>query len=82
MTDQHRSYLNGRITIDPALCNGKPTIRGIRITVQSILEYLAAGDSTEEILEQFPSLEPEDIHACLQFAAQLMAQEFSIEKIA
>lgn len=79
---QPRRYLNGRITIDPTLCNGKPTIRGIRITVQSVLEYLAAGDSPEEILDQYPSLEPEDIHACLQFAAQLMAQEFSVEKIA
>ena len=54
-----------RITIDPAICNGKPTIRGLRITVQTVLEYLGAGESREEILQQFPMLEPEDINACL-----------------
>jgi uncharacterized protein (DUF433 family) len=54
-----------RITIDPAVCNGKPTIRGLRITVQTVLEYLGAGESGEEILHQFPMLEPEDINACL-----------------
>lgn len=59
------SFLNGRVVIDPEICNGKPTIRGKRITVQTILEYLAAGDSEEELLAQYPSLEPEDIKACL-----------------
>jgi len=54
-----------RITIDPAVCNGKPTIRGLRITVQTVLEYLGAGESREEILRQFPMLEPDDIAACL-----------------
>jgi len=56
-----------RITIDPAICNGKPTIRGLRITVQTVLEYLGAGESHENILRQFPMLEPEDINACLVF---------------
>ena len=45
-----------RITIVPAVCNGKPTIRGMRITVQTVLEYLSAGESQEEILRQFPCL--------------------------
>jgi uncharacterized protein (DUF433 family) len=54
-----------RITLDPDICNGKPTIRGIRITVQTILEFLDAGESREEILRQFPSLEEEDLDACL-----------------
>jgi len=53
-----------RITINPAICNGKPTIRGLRITVQTVLEYLGTGESREEILNQFPMLEPEDIDAC------------------
>jgi uncharacterized protein (DUF433 family) len=53
-----------RITIDPALCNGKPAIRGTRIAVQTVLEYLGAGESRDEILRQFPMLEPEDIAAC------------------
>ncbi|MEO5571808.1 MAG: DUF433 domain-containing protein [Bacteroidia bacterium] len=71
-----------RITIDENLCNGKPTIRGKRITVQSILEYLSAGDSNEEILNQFPTLEPEDITACLQFAAHLMDNNYVIKSVA
>jgi uncharacterized protein (DUF433 family) len=48
------TFLNGRITIDPGVCNGKPTLRGKRITVQTILEFLSAGDSEEEILAQYP----------------------------
>ncbi len=60
-------YIFDRITVDSNLCNGKPTIRGKRITVQTILEFLSAGDSTEDILKQYPSLEKEDIEACLKF---------------
>jgi uncharacterized protein (DUF433 family) len=58
-----------RITIDPAICNGKPIIRGMRITVQTVLECFGAGESREEVLHQFPMLEPEDINACLAFGA-------------
>lgn len=71
-----------RITIDPEICNGKPTIRGKRITVQTILEFLGAGESREEILRQFPSLEAEDIDACLAFAARLMGHNYVIKMIA
>jgi len=71
-----------RITVDANICNGKPTIRGKRITVQTILEFLSAGDSKEEILKQYPTLEPEDIDACLRFAADLMGHEYSIKAIA
>jgi uncharacterized protein (DUF433 family) len=60
-------YITDRITIDDNLCNGKPTIRGKRITVQTILKFLSAGESNEEILKQYPSLEPDDIKACLEF---------------
>lgn len=67
-----------RITIDPAVCNGKPTIRGKRITVQTILEFLSAGESRETILHQYPSLESEDIDACIGFAARLMGHSFVI----
>jgi len=58
-----------RITIDPAVRNGKPCIRGMRITVQDVLEYLASGMSADEILSDFPYLEREDISACVAFAA-------------
>lgn len=54
-----------RITIDPDICNGKPIIRGMRITAATVLEFLAAGESIEEILRQYPMLEREDIQACL-----------------
>jgi uncharacterized protein (DUF433 family) len=74
--------LTDRIIIDSNICNGKPVIRGKRITVQSILEFLSAGDSTEELLSQFPTLEKEDISACIKFAAQLMNHQFSIKAIA
>ena len=62
-------YVSGRITIDEKICNGKPTIRGKRITVQTILEFLTAGESVEEVSRQYPSLERADIRACLDFVA-------------
>ena len=58
-----------RITIDPAKRGGKPCIRGLRITVYDILEYLASGMSEDEILADFPDLERDDIRASLAFAA-------------
>ena len=57
------------ITIEPGKRGGKPTIRGMRITVQDVLEYLAGGMSEEEILADFSELTHEDIRACLAFAA-------------
>ena len=60
--------MNERITTNPNICNGKPIIRGMRITVSTILEYLAAGESVENILNAYPILETEDIKACLEFA--------------
>ncbi len=71
-----------RITVDNNICNGKPTIRGKRISVQSILEFLSAGDSKDEILKQYPTLVNEDIDACLRFAADLMGHHYSIRSIA
>lgn len=61
--------LRNIITIDPAIRSGKPSIRGMRITVQDVLEYLAGGMTEEEILSDFPELTHEDIRACLAFAA-------------
>ena len=58
-----------RITIEPGKRGGKPCIRGLRITVQDVLEYLASGMTVEEILGDFPDLTREDIQACLAFAA-------------
>ena len=58
-----------RITIEPGKRGGKPCIRGFRVTVYDVLEYLAAGMTEQHILADFPDLEPEDIKACLAFAA-------------
>ena len=58
-----------RISIDPGKRGGKPCIRGLRITVYDVLEYLASGMSEEDILSDFPDLTREDIQACLAFAA-------------
>lgn len=59
-----------RIVLDPAVRSGKPCIRGTRITVADLLDYLAGGMAENEILEDFPDLSPEDIRAALAFAAQ------------
>jgi uncharacterized protein (DUF433 family) len=60
--------LLSRISIDPEVCHGKPVIRGMRYPVEAMLEYLAAGDSIEDVLREFPDLEREDLLACLDFA--------------
>ena len=70
-----------RITIDDGICNGKPTIRGKRIPVQTILDFLSAGDSQEEILKQYPTLVAEDITACLKFASELMGHNYVIKAV-
>jgi len=70
-----------RITIDPAICNGKPVIRGKRITAQTILEFLAAGESKESILKQYPTLETEDIDAVLKFAASMMEHNYAVKQM-
>jgi uncharacterized protein (DUF433 family) len=58
-----------RITFNPKQCGGRPCIRGMRIRVVDVLELLAAGQSEKEILADYPDLQPEDIRACLEFAA-------------
>jgi len=68
-----RDNLLSRITVDPELCHGKPCIRGLRYPVESILEYLAGGDSVEQVLAEFPDLERDDILACLEFSRKMLA---------
>ena len=70
--------MSERITISPDICNGKPVVRGTRITAQTVLEFLAAGDSVEDVLEEYPTLKREDIHACLDYASKLMANHYSV----
>lgn len=61
-----------RITINPEVAHGKPTIRNKRYTVEGLLEYLAAGDTVEDMLHEFHDLEKEDFQACLQYALLYM----------
>ena len=61
-----------RTTISPDISNGRPVIRGTRIAVQTVLEFLGAGDSVEEVLEEYPDLTREDVQACLNYASCLM----------
>ena len=68
-----RDNLLSRITVDPELSHGKPCIRGLRYPVESILEYLAGGDSVEQVLAEFPDLERDDILACLEFSRKMLA---------
>ena len=75
-------YIGERITIADNICNGRPTILGTRICVQTILDFLSASDSNKDILGQYPSLEPADIAACIKFAADLMSRNYSIKTVA
>lgn len=63
--------MESRITIDPALCHGKPCIRGLRYPVEQVLEWLASGMSIEDILADYEDLEREDVLAVLAYAARL-----------
>jgi uncharacterized protein (DUF433 family) len=67
--------LFARITVNPTIFGGKPIVRGRRIAVEHILGMLAAGDSSEAILEAYPYLELKDIRACLVFARRLVGRE-------
>ena len=58
-----------RISVDPAICGGRPTVAGTRVRVSDVLEMLGGGASYDEILADFPYLALEDIHACLNYAA-------------
>lgn len=71
MTDE----LQARITADPAVLAGKPVIRGMRLSVQQVLEALGAGVTEAELLAEYPFLEPDDIRACQAYAAEVVAAE-------
>lgn len=70
-----------RITVRADIFGGKPIIRGMRIAVEHVLGKLAAGDTPETILSEYPFLEPEDIQACLIFAHRLLAGEHVYDRL-
>lgn len=67
--------LTGRIIVDPKILTGKPVVRGTRISVELVVELLAAGWSHEQILANYPHLSEEDIRACLAYAGELLRDE-------
>ena len=66
------SAVHPRITIDPNICHGPPTVRGLRYPVQNVLEYLASGMSEAEILADYEDLEADDLRACQAYAAGVL----------
>jgi len=75
MQKQKTAELLNRITVNPGVMVGKPTIRGLRITVEQILKALAGAITVEELLEDYPELEKEDIQAVLLYASELAEEE-------
>lgn len=73
--------MTGRIVIDPEICNGRPTIRGTRITAQTVLGHLSAGDSIEDVLDAYPRLTREDVLAALAYGAMLSGHSVTFESI-
>ncbi len=67
--------ISERITLNPEVCKGKPTIRNMRFTVAQLLELLAGGMSVGKILGDYPYLEEEDIYACLDYATQVVNEK-------
>ena len=67
------THLDARITVNPEQCGGRPCIRGMRIRVSDVLDLLANGIGIQEIIEELPDLEPDDIRACLRFASRRLS---------
>ena len=65
--------LLSRITVDPEISHGKPTVRGLRYPVETILEYLAGGDTIDDLLREFPDLQKDDVLACIEFSRRMLA---------
>ena len=81
MIHHDENSLLARITVDPNIFGGKPIIRGMRIAVEHIIGMLAAGETREQLLEEYDVLEPEDIQACLLYAHRSLTGETVHERI-
>ena len=71
-----------KIIVHPDICNGPPSIEGTRITVQTVLEFLAAGDSIDDLLADYPTLTRDDVLACLAYSARLLKHHYSVQSVA
>jgi len=70
-----QTWLSKRVVFDPAVCHGKPVVRGTRVLVANVVGAVAAGEAMAEILRDYPSITEADIRACLEFAGRLTAME-------
>jgi uncharacterized protein (DUF433 family) len=68
-----------RIEINPAVCNGRPVIRGTRVTIDTVLGYLSAGDSVDDVLQAHPRITKEDVLACIDYARRLSSARSTVE---
>lgn len=80
LTGNSKKY-QGRITRDPQICGGEPVFKGTRVTLRTVLASLADGDSVEEILAEFPGLEPQDVHAAIAFAAASAEEDLPVPDV-
>jgi len=71
-----------KIVIDPDVCNGRPVFAGTRITVQTVLEFLGAGDSPEDVVREYPALSREDVLEALRYSSRLMSHQFVVQSVA
>jgi uncharacterized protein (DUF433 family) len=80
-TEGDRAPYAERIVRNPQICGGEPVLKGTRITLRTVLASLAQGDSAEDILEDFPSLKPEDVRAAIAFAAASAEEDLPLPAI-
>ncbi|MCJ7504597.1 MAG: DUF433 domain-containing protein [Acidobacteriia bacterium] len=80
-TEGDRAPYAERIVRNPQICGGEPVLKGTRITLRTVLASLAQGDSVEDILEDFPSLKPEDVRAAIAFAAASAEEDLPLPAI-
>jgi uncharacterized protein (DUF433 family) len=71
-----------KIVINPDICNGQPTFEGTRISVQTVLEFLGAGDSPDDVVREYPVLSLEDVREALRFSSRLMRHHYVVRDVA
>lgn len=71
--------MTSRIELNPDICNGRPVIRGTRITVETILGYLSAGDSADDVLQAHPGLEMAEVLACIDYARRVTSARSTVQ---
>ena len=71
-----------KVVIHPDICNGQPTLEGTRIAAHTVLGFLAAGDSIDDVLDAYPTLDRDDILACLDYSTRLLQHHYNLQEVA